>query len=186
MLTNRGRIYPEIVINAAGVFAEDVAEMAGDRFYSIHPRREPMPFWIKGRKTYGRIASWKTLKKLPVIQKGGGIVHTAHDNLLVGPDAVETYEKENFATQASSIENNFKSSRVLLKNCPREISLHISPGVRAPTFEEDFVIERAENKESDPLCRNSVPGLTTAPAVAKDVAKMAAKMVSVSHPVKEK
>ena len=39
VLTNRGRIYPEIVINAAGVFAEDVAEMAGDRFYSIHPRR---------------------------------------------------------------------------------------------------------------------------------------------------
>ena len=29
------------------------------------------------------------------------------------------------------------------------------------------------------------PGLTTAPAVAKDVAKMAAKMVSASHPVKK-
>ena len=37
--TNRGRIYPEIVVNAAGVLAEDIAEMAGDRFYSIHPRR---------------------------------------------------------------------------------------------------------------------------------------------------
>ena len=37
--TNRGRIYPKMVINAAGVFAEDVAAMAEDRFFSIHPRR---------------------------------------------------------------------------------------------------------------------------------------------------
>lgn len=37
--TNRGVIRPKIVINAAGVFAEDIAKMAGDRFYSIHPRR---------------------------------------------------------------------------------------------------------------------------------------------------
>ncbi|MGN1267737.1 MAG: NAD(P)/FAD-dependent oxidoreductase, partial [Dorea sp.] len=37
--TNRGTIYPKLVINAAGVFADDIAEMAGDRFYSIHPRK---------------------------------------------------------------------------------------------------------------------------------------------------
>ena len=37
--TNRGVIYPKIVINAAGVFAEDIAQMAGDRFFSIHPRK---------------------------------------------------------------------------------------------------------------------------------------------------
>lgn len=102
MLTNRGRIYPEIVINAAGVFAEDVAEMAGDRFYSIHPRRGTNAILDKkAGKLMGGIASWKTLKKTSGHTKGGGIVHTAHDNLLVGPDAVETYEKENFATQAS-------------------------------------------------------------------------------------
>ena len=37
--TNRGVIQPKIVINAAGVFAEDIAAMADDRFFSIHPRR---------------------------------------------------------------------------------------------------------------------------------------------------
>jgi glycerol-3-phosphate dehydrogenase len=37
--TNRGTIYPKVVINAAGVFAEDIARMAQDRFYSIHPRK---------------------------------------------------------------------------------------------------------------------------------------------------
>ena len=35
--TNRGTLHPALVINAAGVFAEDVARMADDRFFSIHP-----------------------------------------------------------------------------------------------------------------------------------------------------
>lgn len=35
--TNRGTVYPTLVINAAGVFAEEIAAMAGDRFFSIHP-----------------------------------------------------------------------------------------------------------------------------------------------------
>ena len=37
--TNRGSVYPKLVINAAGVFAEEIARLARDRFFSIHPRR---------------------------------------------------------------------------------------------------------------------------------------------------
>ena len=37
--TNRGTLHTALVINAAGVFAEDEARMADDRFFSIHPRR---------------------------------------------------------------------------------------------------------------------------------------------------
>lgn len=187
VLTNRGRIYPEIVINAAGVFAEDVAEMAGDRFYSIHPRRGTNAILDKkAGKLMGGIASWKTLKKTSGHTKGGGIVHTAHDNLLVGPDAVETYEKENFATQASSIENNFKKQQGTVKELSQRDIITYFTGVRAPAFEEDFVIERGRKTKNLIHCAGiQSPGLTTAPAVAKDVAKMAAKMVSASHPVKK-
>ena len=128
VLTNRGRIYPKIVINAAGVFAEDVAKMAGDRFYSIHPRRGTNAILDKkAGSLMGGIASWKTLKKSAGIRKGGGIVHTAHDNLLVGPDAIETYEKENFATEKVSIENNFEKQRITWGNCQKGISSHILP-----------------------------------------------------------
>jgi len=38
VLTNHGRVFPKLVINAAGVFSEDVARLANDRFYSIHPK----------------------------------------------------------------------------------------------------------------------------------------------------
>lgn len=186
VLTNRGRIYPKLVINAAGVFAEDVAKMAGDRFYSIHPRRgtnaildKKAGYMMKG------IASWKTLKKSAGHTKGGGIVHTAHDNLLVGPDAIETYEKENFATESASIENNFNKQRKAVGELSERDIITYFTGVRAPTFEEDFVIEPGRRCHNLIHCAGiQSPGLTTAPAVAKDVAYMAAMMVSKYRPVR--
>lgn len=187
VLTNRGRIYPKIVINAAGVFAEEVAKMAEDRFYSIHPRRGTNAILDKkAGKLMGGIASWKTLKKTAGHTKGGGIVHTAHDNLLVGPDAVETFEKENFATEVSSIENNFKKQKITVGELSERDIITYFTGVRAPTFEEDFVIEKGRKTKNLIHCAGiQSPGLTTAPAVAKDVARMAAKMLSSVQPVRK-
>lgn len=186
VLTNRGRIYPKIIINAAGTFAEDVAAMAGDRFYSIHPRRGTNAILDKkAGSLMGGIASWKTLKKSAGHTKGGGIVHTAHGNLLVGPDAIETYEKENFATASSSIENNFNKQRTAVEELSERDIITYFTGVRAPTFEEDFVIEAGRKTKNLIHCAGiQSPGLTTAPAVAKDVARMAAKMVSKYRPVR--
>ena len=102
--TNRGIIYPKIVINAAGVFAEDIAKMAKDRFFSIHPRRGTNSILDKKAGTYMHsIASVKDLTISKTHSKGGGILHTVHNNLLIGPDAVETYEKENTETHLSLI-----------------------------------------------------------------------------------
>ncbi len=37
--TNRGTIYPRLVINAAGTYADVIADYAGDRTFTIHPRK---------------------------------------------------------------------------------------------------------------------------------------------------
>ena len=106
--------------------------------------------------------------------KGGGILHTVHDNLLVGPDAVETYEKENTETHRESIETVFsKQKRTMPSLSERDIITYFT-GVRAPTFEEDFIIERGRKTKNLIHCAGiQSPGLTTAPAVAKDIEKMA-------------
>ena len=39
VITNRGSVSAKCVINCAGVFADKIAEMAGDRYFSIHPRK---------------------------------------------------------------------------------------------------------------------------------------------------
>ena len=172
--TNRGTLYPKIVVNAAGVFAEDVARMAGDRFYSIHPRRGTNSILDKksGSLVKG-IASIKTLQKNKKHTKGGGILHTVHDNLLVGPNAVETYEKENFATQKGSIDAVFAKQKLTAEALSEKDIITYFTGVRPATFEEDFIIEKGRKTRNLIHCAGiQSPGLTTAPAVALDIEKM--------------
>lgn len=179
VITNRGRIYPGVVINAAGTFAEDVAQMAGDRFYSIHPRRGTNSILDKkaGHLVRG-IASAKTIRKTAGHTKGGGMLHTVDDNILVGPDAVETWEKEEFATNQESIDKVFEKQAQTSKGLKQADIITYFTGVRAPTFEEDFIIERGRRTHNLIHCAGiQSPGLTTAPAVALDVEKMAVELL---------
>ena len=185
--TNRGTLYPTLVINAAGVFAEDIAEMAGDRFFSIHPRRGTNSILDKKASAFMHsIASIKELTRSKTHSKGGGILHTVHDNLLIGPDAVETYEKENTETHRESIEAVFaKQKRTMPKLTERDIITYFT-GVRAPTFEEDFIIENGRKTRNLIHCAGiQSPGLTTAPAVALDIEKMAVDFLKAKKTVEK-
>lgn len=174
--TNRGTVYPKIVINAAGVFSEEIARMAEDRFFSIHPRRGTNS--ILDKKAGAFMHSIASVKEMQLMSKthskGGGILHTVHDNLLVGPDAVETYEKENTATNRESIEQVFKKQKITMPKLSKRDIITYFTGVRAPTFEEDFIIEKGRKTKNIIHCAGiQSPGLTTAPAVALDIEKMA-------------
>ena len=186
--TNRGIIYPKLVINAAGVFAEDIAAMAGDRFFSIHPRRGTNS--ILDKKAGAFMHCIATVKELSVHgknhSKGGGIMRTAHGNLLVGPDAVETFEKENTATNRESIATVFNKQVHTMPSLSQRDIITYFTGVRAPTFEEDYIIERGRCTGNLIHCAGiQSPGLTTAPAVALDVAQMAVDLLQ-THQTVEK
>jgi glycerol-3-phosphate dehydrogenase len=178
--TNRGTVYPKVVVNAAGVFAGEIAALAGDGFYSIHPRRGTNA--ILDKKFTGgmaRISSTKigTASK-KAHTKGGGIIRTVHHNLLIGPDAVETPEREDFATNRESVEATMrKFTATCAKLNPAQIITYFT-GIRAPTYEEDFVVCKGRR------CANLVhaagiqsPGLTAAPAIALDAARFAVELL---------
>ncbi len=183
--TNRGTLYPALVINAAGVFAEDIAAMAGDRFFSIHPRRGTNSILDKKAGAYMHsIASIKEVTRNTMHSKGGGILHTVDDNLLVGPDAVETWEKENTETHRESIDTVFRKQTRTMKKLSRGDIITYFTGVRAPTFEEDFIIEMGRKTGNILHCAGiQSPGLTTAPVVALDIEKMAVEYLSRSRQV---
>ena len=173
--TNRGTIYPSIVINAAGVFSEDIAAMAKDRFFSIHPRRGTNSILDKKAGAFMHsVASTIGLDFGKNHSKGGGTIHTVHHNLLLGPDAIETYEKENVETRKESIKTVFDKQKKTMPTVSERDIITYFTGVRAPTFEEDFIIEKGRKTNNIIHCAGiQSPGLTTAPAVALDIEKMA-------------
>ncbi len=181
--TNRGTVHPKIVINAAGVFADDIAEMAHDRFYSIHPRRGTNS--IQDKKVAEKIDTIASVQHIKLKSsgkshsKGGGLIRTVHGNILAGPDAVECFEKEVTATTPDSIKTVYdKQKRTVPSVSERDIITYFT-GVRAPTFEEDFVIEWGRKCKNMFHCGGiQSPGLTAAPAFAIDVAQMVADRLS--------
>lgn len=173
VITNKGKIKAKIVVNASGTYAEEIAKMANDQFYSIHPRKGTDLIFDK--KAFGElnsIVSKKDLKKNKAHSKGGGIILTVDNNILVGPDAIETPFKEDFSVSKESIDNIFNKQKEAYPNLKRSDIITYFSGIRACTYEEDFVIEWGRN------CHNlyhiagiQSPGLTTAPLVAKNVSK---------------
>lgn len=183
--TNRGRVYPKIVVNAAGVFADEVAAMAGDQFYSIHPRRGTNA--ILDAKYSDNIAktivsSIGTSSTKTAHSKGGGIVRTAEGNILVGPDAVETCEKEDFATHREGVQATFeKQVRTVPALSTGKIITYFT-GVRAPTYEEDFVVQRGvETENLIHAAGIQSPGITAVPAIGIEVARLAAKLLGAAR-----
>lgn len=177
--TNRGTFTARCVVNCAGVFADKIAAMAGDRYYSIHPRRgtdlmlDPKAEGVP-TQTISMGPSLKSVSQFGKgSTKGGGVIRTADGNYLMGPDAVEIPDREDTSTDRESYENVFgKHSRV----CPTikrgDIIAYFS-GVRAPTYEEDFIIERSGKVENlVHVAGIQSPGITAAPAFSKDVAQI--------------
>lgn len=183
--TNRGTVRPTVVVNAAGVFADDVAEMAGDRFYSIHPRRGTDTIQdVKSGEQMRTIASIVEVNKQALTShtKGGGLLKTVHGNVLAGPDAVECREKEDFATRPESIRTIYNKQKKTVPAIDTRDIITYFTGVRAPTYEEDFVLEWGRK------CQNlyhvggiQSPGLTSAPAFSLDVAQAVAERLGAAR-----
>lgn len=177
VVTNRGTLRPRAVVNAAGVFADKVAEMANDRFFTIHPRKGELV--ILDKKKGGLLHTSLSLvgaQQLKSDTKGGGIMPTIDGNVLVGPDAYEQPWREEYSTNAEHVDAILKKHLPLIKGLgPQDVITYFS-GIRAATYEEDFIVEKSRYvKNLIHAAGIQSPGLASAPAIAEDVARMAAE-----------
>jgi glycerol-3-phosphate dehydrogenase len=178
--TNRGTLRARAVVNAAGNWADAVAAFAGDRFFTLHGRRGVdlildkrlagaqshvlgMPDFLKSQKSHS---------------KGGGLVVTVEGNLLAGPTAEETPDREDYATGAREFEEVMRHLELNTAAGPADVITYFA-GVRPAAYSEDFIIRRSS------AVRNLVhaagiqsPGLASAPAIAADVAALAVEALS--------
>lgn len=186
VITNRGVIYPKVVINAAGVFSDKIAEHACDKFFSIHPRKGTNI--IMDKKSAYQVATIASLYGTIAVKtshsKGGGVVSTIDGNLLVGPDAEETYRREDYSTNINSVNNTIDKQKNTSPLLNKQDIITYFTGVRAATYEEDFVICEGKNtKNIIHAAGIQSPGLTAAPAIAVDIADMTVRMLSKTQKV---
>ncbi len=166
VVTDRGIITADCVINAAGVYADEVAEMAGDRYYSIHPRRGTLIIFDKAA---GTRAADATLTTLPGAHtKGGGNMKTISGNPLWGPSAREVPDKDDMGVDEADVQEVM--GKVLTAGVGHADIIRYFSGVRAATYMEDFIIEPSQRVRGFiHVAGIQSPGLAAAPAIAEMV-----------------
>ncbi|OHD25144.1 MAG: hypothetical protein A2Y38_05280 [Spirochaetes bacterium GWB1_59_5] len=179
VVTNRGTCRAGVVINAAGNWADVVAAMAGDRFFSLHQRRgAELILDAASGSSQRHILGMPRLLQIREKTKGGGLVKTVEGNILVGPTASESPGREDYATRPQELLELKKHLRLNTSLAMAQTITYFS-GVRPCTYEEDFIIEKSE-RVSNLVHAAGIqsPGLASAPAIAQDVARMAVELVS--------
>jgi glycerol-3-phosphate dehydrogenase len=173
--TNRGLIRPKFVINAAGVYADNIASFADDKYFSIHPRKGTDLILDSKVKNLVRtiVSKFPKVSQRHSRTKGGAIISTVDGNLLIGPDAIEVWDKDDLGTPKTSIQNLLSKHKQVIPKIKESDVIAYFSGLRAPTYEEDFIVELSPKVSNlFHVAGIQSPGLTAAPAIAQEVAKI--------------
>ncbi len=167
--TTLGKFKCKYVINAAGVHADEVAELAGAREYTIHPRKGVEVLFHKDLGSYLSHCIAEVRIPPPKRTKGGGINPTVHGNPMWGPTAVEVEDKEDTSVKPEEIEEVISRYKSIFPGFPMKIIRYFA-GVRPATFTEDFIIRPAKwIKGFIHVAGIQSPGLASSPAIAEMV-----------------
>lgn len=160
--TDKGEIRSRFLVNASGLFSDDVNRMLGGKDFNIIPRRGE---YCLLDKSQGGLVE-RTIFQTPT-KNGKGILvtPTVHGNLLIGPNAVEEEDKEDVSTTAKGLDEIIRGSKKSVKGINmREVITSFS-GIRATPDGRDFIIN-VPVKGAVNTAGIESPGLTSAPAIA--------------------
>lgn len=171
--TSMGVIAAKYVVNAAGIYADNIARLAGDESFTITPRKGE---YILFDKTASDSFVYGVVFPAPTeISKGILIARTTHNNIFVGPNAIDQASKEDHAVTAAGMNEIISAARKLIPNLPMGAAITEFAGLRAISSTNDFIIGEAG---AVPGFYNAAgmqsPGLTCAPAVGEMIAQQIA------------
>lgn len=155
------------VVNAAGVYSDKVAKMAGCNSFSISPRRGE---YILLDKDCGSLVKC-TVFRTPV-KKGKGILvsPTVDGNLLVGPTAEDIEDKEDKSTTAAGLSKVISEGTENLVSLPVGKTITSFCGLRSVGDTGDFLINIKDGFVNAAGIES--PGLSASPAIAEYVAEL--------------
>ena len=164
--TNQGDFAARAVVNAAGVYADEVHNWVCEEKLSIIPRKGE--YCLLDKTAGGHVG--RTIFQLPgKYGKGVLVSPTIHGNLLVGPTAVDDPDREDTATTAAGIADLTEKAALSVKNVPMRQVITSFMGLRAHEAGEDFVLGESAEGFFDAAGIES-PGLTSAPAIGEYLA----------------
>lgn len=168
--TTAGTLSTRMVVNAAGVYADELHNAVSTRKLHITPRRGD--YYLLDRTTGGYVHH--TLFQLPSkYGKGVLVAPTVHGNTIVGPTAIDIDDRDGVNTTAEGLEDVMRKASIIVKDAPLRQVITSFAGLRAHEDGHEFVIGEAEGAPNFIDCAGiESPGLSSSPAIGKMVAEI--------------
>lgn len=169
-LENGDVVEARFIVNAAGVYADKIHNMICKEDFKITPRKGE--YYVLD-KSQGSLFE-KTIFQCPTkLGKGVLVTPTVHGNLLVGPDAIDTEDKDSVSTEYDGLAKVREVSLKTTRAINFRENIRNFAGLRAIADKPDFIIGEAKDvKGFFDVAGIKSPGLSSAPAIAVDVVKM--------------
>ena len=164
--SSKGVFKTKFVINAAGLFADDISKMVGVDDFIIRPRKGE-EFLLDKKKE--NIANHLIFPLPSKSSKGVLVIKTSDGNPMIGPTAEEVEGKDDLSTSDEGFKKVLRSVKKLVPSISGDDVIAYFAGLR-PVAGDDFIIR---HEDAVPGFINVAgiqsPGLTAAPAIALTV-----------------
>lgn len=178
--TNKGDFASRWVINAAGLYSDDVMHKAGIRpEFKITPRKGEYYVFDRAEITINNV-----LFPVPTpVTKGILVTTTIHGNTIIGPNAKDIQDKEDRSVTREGLEEVWQGALKLVPKLELKHVIAVFAGLRAggnaPSpnpnikYNHDYIIEiPKEVKGFVNLGGIESPGLVSSPAIATRVVEL--------------
>lgn len=168
LTTSQGTYEAKCVVNAAGVYADQIHNMVSEKKIHIIPRRGD--YFLLDKTAGGHVK--RTIFALPgKYGKGVLVSPTVHGNLIVGPTAIDIEDKEGTNTTRAGLDEVTAKCANTVKNVPLRQVITSFAGLRAHEVSHEFIIEELSDVPGFIDCAGiESPGLTSSPAIGCMVA----------------
>lgn len=161
--TSRGVFKARYLVNAAGLFADEISRMLGVNDFKIRPRKGEEFILDKKKENLTNHLIFPLPSR---ISKGVLIIKTADGNPMIGPTAEDTEDKEDLSTSDSGLDKVLLSARRLVPSINDKDIIAYFAGLR-PVAGDDFIIRHEERAPGlVNVAGIQSPGLTASPAIA--------------------
>jgi len=171
LTTNRGTLISTFVVNAAGLYADEVAGMVDDRHIHLSLRKGTMLIFDKSASHLIRHMIFGSFSE----SHSQDIAPTAHGNLILGVHYVKTKKKSDTRVSREEIQQTLNLGRQLVPALSGKDMITSFAGILAQpnvTREGDFYIAPSENAPGVIHVMVGAPGLSAAPATAEYVVQL--------------
>jgi len=173
--TSTGHLRTRYVINAAGLYSDKIADLAGVRDFTIHPRKGEE--YLLDKRLSGLVK--RVIFPCPTpVSKGILVIPTYDGTLMVGPTAQTSETKDDFTTSPQGAAEVFAFVKSLVPGINERDVIAQFGGLRAAAVSDDgshtddFIIGPTSKRGFINVAGIQSPGLTAAPAIALMVVDM--------------